>query len=201
MPVRTSFIRLSLRAALASAAGGMAHAQTDQAADSAAEAPAEAEAAAPQEQGQEQERPRTYVAETHGDWQVRCIEVADQPDPCQLFQQIDDQNGGPLAEVTLTLLPDGNAGISLLTPLETLLTENVRLTVDSGQTKVYPFTFCTSVGCFSRIGLTPEDIASYKAGNSVTLRIVPMRAPDQEVTASISLSGFTAAFNALSTER
>lgn len=163
-----------------------------------------------QNAGQEERQPadetvgadaQPYVAETHGDWEVRCIEAADRPDPCQIYQEISDGNGGALAEVTLTTLPNGNAGISLLTPLETLLTENVRLTVDDNPPKVYPFTFCTAAGCFSRIGLTPEDIAAYKAGNEVTMRIVPARAANQEVTAAISLNGFTAAFNALSTER
>ena len=71
-----------------------------------------------------------YVAEEHGDWQKRCIRSENGEDPCQLYQLIRDRNGGSVAEVTVFSLPDGQqaaAGATIITPLETLLTEQVTL--------------------------------------------------------------------------
>lgn len=84
-----------------------------------------------------------------------------------------------------------------MTPLQTLLTKNVLLSVDGGKAKVYPFTFCTEVGCFSRVGFTAGDVASFKAGNAAKIVVVPAQAPDQTVELSMSLKGFTAGLKAV----
>ena len=141
-----------------------------------------------------------YVAEEHGDWQKRCIRSENGEDPCQLYQLIRDRNGGSVAEVTVFSLPDGQqaaAGATIITPLETLLTEQVTLSVDGTGAKRYPFSFCTQAGCIARIGLAEEDLAAFRAGNAGQIRIVPAVAPDQEVVLEFSLSGFTAGWNAL----
>jgi len=142
-----------------------------------------------------------YLVSQHGDWELRCIKAPEgQEDPCQLYQLLEDQNGNSVAEINLFNLPDGDqleAGATIVTPLETLLTQQVRVTVDSGQPKVYPFTFCTTVGCFARVGFTAGDIASFKRGNQATITIVPAQAPDQRVELTVSLSGFTAGFDAV----
>lgn len=144
-----------------------------------------------------------YVGESFGDWQQRCVRTEDGNDPCQIYQLIADANGGSVAEITVFPIA-GNAeipaGATIITPLETLLTEAVTLSVDGGQSKRYPFTFCTSQGCISRIGLTADEISAFRAGNAVQIRIVPAVAPDQEVRVDISLTGFTAAFDSLSQE-
>ncbi|MEM7470163.1 MAG: invasion associated locus B family protein [Pseudomonadota bacterium] len=169
------------------------------------EAPAETEEPAPRADGLstgQEESPvgETYVKSEHGDWDLRCIRAPEgQKEPCQLYQLLEDQNGQSVAEINLFPLPPEDqleAGATIVTPLETLLTQQLRLSVDTGKAKVYPFTFCTQIGCFSRIGLTADDIASFKRGNEGKIVVVPMRAPDQQVQLSISLTGFTAAFDA-----
>ncbi len=142
-----------------------------------------------------------YVRETSGDWEVRCVRTAEGNDPCQLYQLLEDGEGASVAEVTVFPLPPGGqavAGATIITPLETLLTEQVTMAVDGGAAKRYPFSFCTRSGCVSRIGLTADDLASFRAGNVANIQIVPAAAADQRVTLSVSLSGFTAGFNALS---
>ena len=144
-----------------------------------------------------------YVADTFGDWEKRCVRAENGNDPCQMYQLIKDGNGGSVAEITVFPIPgegDLPAGATIITPLETLLTEAVTLSVDGGQARRYPFTFCTSQGCVSRIGLTEEDLTAFRAGNSIEVRIVPAAAPDQEVRVGVSLSGFTAAFDSLSAQ-
>ena len=142
-----------------------------------------------------------YIAESHGDWQIRCVQAeGDAQDPCQLYQLLTDQNGGSVAEISLFPLPEGQqaeAGATLITPLETLLTEQVTISIDGGSARRYPFSFCTQQGCVSRIGLTGDDLAAFRRGSVARMRIVPVIAPDQEVVVGISLSGFTAGFAAL----
>ena len=48
-----------------------------------------------------------------------------------------------------------------------------------------------------RLGLTAGDIQSFRAGSEAIVGIVPLQAPDQLVPLSLSLSGFTAGFEAL----
>lgn len=146
----------------------------------------------------------TYIREEKGDWQVRCVHAPEgQKDPCQLYQLLQDDAGNPTAEISLFAIGNEQgavAGATIATPLETLLTKQLRLTVDGGNTKVYPFTWCSQAGCFARVGFTAEDIAAFKAGTAATLTIVPMAAPDQTVDLKISLTGFTAGFEAISAE-
>lgn len=145
----------------------------------------------------------TYSRETHGDWDMRCIVSPEgQPDPCQLYQLLSDAQGNAVAEFNLFDVPDEGelaAGATIVTPLDTLLTGQLRMAVDSSPARVYPFSFCQPVGCFVRLGLTADDVQSFRAGNEATVTIVPLPAPDQTVRLTLSLSGFTAGFEALTT--
>ena len=141
-----------------------------------------------------------YVRETFGDWEMRCVRAEDDSEICQLYQLMKDANGNSVAEFNIFPLPEGSeavAGANIVTPLETLLTAPLRLAVDSGQGKRYPYSFCSQVGCFSRIGLTADEVASFRQGSAATITIVPAAAPSETVSLSLSLSGFTAGFNAL----
>lgn len=142
-----------------------------------------------------------YVKATHGDWEERCMRGAEgRPDLCQIYQLLKDDEGNSVAELGMFPLPAGEkavAGASITAPLETLLTEALTLRIDGGKGKVYPFSWCDRAGCVARVGFTAEEISAFKKGNKATLTIVPVAAPDQKVTVSISLKGFTAGFDAL----
>ena len=86
----------------------------------------------------------------------------------------------------------------MIVPLETLLTENLLLSVDGGKAKVYPFTFCSTIGCVARIGFTAAEVEQFKKGAKGVVTIVPVVAPDQKVTVELSLKGFTAGYTAVS---
>jgi invasion protein IalB len=143
----------------------------------------------------------TYVAETHGDWEIRCIRAEEgQPEPCQLYQLLRDSEGGAVAEFNVFDVQDDGqivAGATIVTPLETLLTPGIRLRVDEGNWAEYPFAFCQPVGCFARLGLTGDDLDALRRGTRATVALVPLPAPDQLVQIAASLSGFTAGFAAL----
>ena len=143
----------------------------------------------------------TYVAETHGDWELRCIRAEEgQPEPCQLYQLLRDDNGGAVAEFNVFDLPDEGqvvAGATIVTPLDTLLTPGLRLRVDDGNWAEFPFAFCQPIGCFARLGLTEDNVAALRAGGDAFVALVPLPAPDQVVQLEASLRGFTAGFAAL----
>lgn len=141
-----------------------------------------------------------YVRETFGDWAMRCLKAEEgQPDPCQLYQLLNDANGNSVAEISLFPLADGGravAGATIVVPLETLLTKQLEMDVDGNARRRYPFTFCNRAGCVARVGFTADEVAQFKRGNVATLRMVPAAAPDEVVVLNISLTGFTAGYTA-----
>lgn len=141
-----------------------------------------------------------YVAATFGDWEQRCVRTEEGSDPCQLYQLLKDENGGSVAEFTIMGLRAGGeaaAGATIITPLDTLLTEGIAMQVDGGKTKRYPFTFCTPMGCVARVGFTAAELDALKKGNTGQLAIVPLAAPDKHVVVALSLKGFTAGLDAV----
>lgn len=143
----------------------------------------------------------TYVAEVFTDWELRCIRTEDGDDPCQLYQLLIDGEGNAVAEFNVFALPEGGeaaAGATIITPLETLLTAQLRLDVDGGQTKRYPYSFCTQIGCFARLGFTAAEVEEFKRGATAHVTIIAAGAPDQPVALAASLSGFTAGWNHIS---
>jgi len=193
----------------ATALAGPAVSQTATETPAETEEPAEAGTDTPRSDGlstgQELETVgETYVKSEHGDWDLRCIRAPEgRQDPCQLYQLLEDQNDNSVAEINMFTLPGDDklaAGANIVTPLRTLLTQQVVISVDGGRAKAYPFTFCNQIGCVARVGYTEGDVASYKRGNEAKIYVVPFDAPDQRVELSVSLTGFTAGFEALVAE-
>jgi len=152
------------------------------------------------EEGSEPQLGQTYTLEETGDWSVRCVKTNAERDPCQLYQLLKDAEGNSVAEINILPLPAGQqaaAGANIVVPLETLLNEQLRLSVDGAKARRFPYTFCSVQGCLSRVGLTNADVASFKRGNQATLTLVPAVAPDQKVDLIISLTGFTAGLEAV----
>jgi invasion protein IalB len=144
----------------------------------------------------------TYVAANFEEWQQRCVRTENGADPCQLYKLLKDTQGNSVAEFTVFGLPAGSngpavAGATFIAPLETLLTSGMRLQIDEGASKVYPFTFCSDIGCVVRLGFTVEEVAAMKKGANAVITIVPFVAPDQNVTLTVSLKGFTAGLEAV----
>jgi invasion protein IalB len=141
-----------------------------------------------------------YVSATFEQWEQRCVKTEDGSDPCQLYQLLKDQTGNAVAEISLFALPDGGqavAGATVVVPLETLLTANLTIAIDTSPAKIYPFTFCAAIGCVARVGFTAEELTQFKKGAKATISIVPAVAPDQKVNLDLSLKGFTAGYDAV----
>ena len=139
------------------------------------------------------------VKDTFGDWQVRCA-----PDgkECFMYQLAVDAAKNPVAEVSILKLPEqseADAGVTVVTPLGTLLTTGVIVQIDGGEKRQYPFAWCSQVGCFARFGLTKPSIDTLKRGKAGTITLVSVGRPEAPVVLTLSLSGFTAAFDTLET--
>ncbi len=140
-----------------------------------------------------------FEVEVFGDWEKRCVTLPEET-TCTLFQLLEDSEGNSVAEISIFGLPPGQqaaAGATIVTPLETLLTQQITLQVDGGQARRYPFSWCNQIGCFARVGFTEPEVTAFKRGARAVMTIVPAAAPDQQVELGISLTGFTAGFDAV----
>lgn len=197
----TSIALLAAWAALPAAAQDGA-AETPAADAPAAEVPAAAEPAAPAPEiadapGETLGQP--YVADVAGDWQIECLRTTLEADPCRMVQMLLDQ-GNPAVRVEVVNLPQGGpapAVATFYTPLETLLSEQLSLSVDGGRESKHMFNYCSPQFCVAQIPFAPDAVTAFKRGNRAQAMIVPLRAPDQKVELVMSLSGFTAAYDKL----
>ncbi len=133
-------------------------------------------------------------------WEVACL--ADNSN-CAMAQIGKDSGGNPVLEMVIRKLPEpleagGEIAVAILdviTPLGVVLTEGLALKIDNGQDAVAPFQVCTEQGCLVREPIAEELINRLKRGSNAEVTVVA--ANQGVVTSKISLSGFTAAFNAL----
>ena len=91
-----------------------------------------------------------YIEEEHGDWKIVCISTGKDNKPnCRVFQLLKDESGGAVAELSmLTLSGEAKAaaGVNFVTPLGTLLSAQVAMSIDAADAKRYPFAWCEKLG-------------------------------------------------------
>lgn len=191
--------RLSLAAgaAFGLAAAWPALAQEAPAAPAApAEAPA-APATAPAAPAADAPAQPAITVVEHGDWEVGCLEGTQN---CEMQQVAEDGEGNPVVLVRLVKLPadaEAEALAVFNTPLGTLLPPGMSFQVDAGETAALPFEWCVQEGCIVRLGLRDADVAALKRGKAVTLQVASIAAPEAPISLTLSLTGFTAAFDSL----
>ena len=173
-----------------------------------AQAPAQTPAQAPAESQPAQpapaatpEKPEAYVKETFKDWRIVCVKPkeAEGRESCTMQQLMVDNSNNPVSGVQILPLPASAAPnaavVDIATPLETLLSEDLRFAIDSSPARTFKFTYCLPDACHARFALSEQDLAAMKAGVKATVTIVPLVARNQKVDITMSLAGFTAAFD------
>lgn len=141
-----------------------------------------------------------YVASALKDWQKLCLTTGQPGEPCYMYQLIKDDTDHPTAEFTILRVNEEegiSAAATIMTPLETLLTRKLVLSVDGKEIREYPFSWCDRRGCYVRVALTDDDIFSMKKGRAGYLEIESIAAPGKIIRLQFSLSGFTDAFGSL----
>ena len=142
-----------------------------------------------------------YLAGNKGDWTIRCItETNGKPDKCEIQQLLFFFFFTPVAEISLFKLPAGEIAIAaanVMVPLETLLTNKFRFAFSKEIVKEFPYSFCNKNGCLVRMGLLEEDIEAMKIGANSEISITHVANPESTINLTLSLNGFTAAFETL----
>lgn len=164
----------------------------------AAEAPATEASAEPKEP----QIGETYVKETHGDWDVMCVRAPlGQGDPCQIFQLLKDEQGGSVAEISITPVPGGSDAVAKMNigaPIGTLLPPGVTVSIDGRAIGRIPFLFCSPRRCTAEVPMKAADVKAFKAGGKAQIEIVALAQPEPlPVKVEASLTGFTAGYDSL----
>ena len=146
----------------------------------------------------ETQQTEPYIKERIKDWNLKCIEPIDSIERCEANQIIFNQKQQPVAEISIFKLPKGQiaaAAATIIVPLETALNEGLVLEMQDLEPKKYQFKFCNSIGCYSQIGLTNEELEALKSKGKASIFLKHLSSGDQQIVIPISLSGFTTTFS------
>lgn len=142
------------------------------------------------------------VRETFNDWQIRCKDNGF----CYMHQVAYNSQGSAVLSINISKFSEPQtvdagtlvARAEIITPLEVYLPAGLGMRIDEGQVTATSFLTCNPLGCIASPPLQDTLVDSLKNGGAVDFLM--RRAVDPEGTvvgAKISLSGFTAAFDAL----
>lgn len=140
------------------------------------------------------------VRSKQGAWDIAC---APDGSNCAMAQIGNDETGTPVLEMVIRKLAEplevgertAIAVLDVITPLGVVLTEGLAVVIDGGQREAAPFQICTEQGCLVREPVDEDLINRLKRGNNAQISVVA--ANQGEVSASLSLSGFTKAYDSL----
>jgi invasion protein IalB len=146
----------------------------------------------------ETQQTEPYIKERIKDWNLKCIEPINSIERCEANQIIFNEKQQPVAEISIFKLPKGQvaaAAATIIVPLETVLNEGLVLEMQDLEPKKYQFKFCNSIGCYSQIGLTNEELEALKSKGKASIFLKHLSSGDQQIIIPISLSGFTTTFS------
>lgn len=135
------------------------------------------------------------LSEKHGSWAVNCALVEAGKD-CAFSQAAGNpQTGNALVAVELAAPTSNKAEGMLLTAFGLRLDAGVQLGIDGQQLgAARPFLTCIQTGCLVPLDFDEVSLSALKVGT--TLDVTGIKVEDgQPVTVSLSLGGFTAAYN------
>ncbi|MDX1514297.1 MAG: invasion associated locus B family protein [Gammaproteobacteria bacterium] len=136
--------------------------------------------------------------EKFNDWSARCqtAEDSDQ-EQCYIFQNLVLKEGGQrVLHIAVMYLRQNNQPAAIVTvPLGVSLPQGVGFQIDEGEKTRFAYERCDASGCTGGLVLTDTLLNSLKKGKQATFSF--FSGAGQEIAVPVSLSGFTAGFNAL----
>ena len=148
----------------------------------------------------EPQKTEPYIKERFENWTLKCIKPLNSIERCEANQIIFNQKQQPVAEISIIKLPKGQvaaAAATIIVPLETILSEGLVLAIQELEPKKYQFKFCNSLGCFSQIGLTDDEVEALKRKEKASIFLKHISSGDQQIVIPMSLDGFTKIFSNL----
>ena len=139
-----------------------------------------------------------YIKERFENWSLKCIKPVNSIERCEANQIIFNQKQQPVAEISIIKLPKGQvaaAAATIIVPLETILSEGLVLEIQELDPKKYQFKFCNSLGCYSQIGLTDDEVEALKRKEKASIFLKHISSGDQQIVIPMSLDGFTKTFS------
>ena len=146
----------------------------------------------------EPQKTEPYIKERFGNWSLKCIKTENSIERCEANQIIFNQKQQPVAEISIIKLPKGQiaaAAATIIVPLETILSEGLILAIQESEPKQYQFKFCNSLGCYSQIGLTDDEVEALKRKEKASIFLKHISSGDQQIVIPMSLDGFTKIFS------
>lgn len=146
----------------------------------------------------EPQQTEPYIKERFENWALKCIKPVNSIERCEANQIIFNQNQQPVAEISIIKLPKGQvaaAAATIIVPLETILSEGLVLAIQELEPKKYQFKFCNSLGCYSQIGLTDDEVEALKKKKKASIFLKHISSGDQQIVIPMSLNGFTKTFS------
>ncbi len=144
--------------------------------------------------------PTATVKATHGAWTVLCS--TKDAGACAMEQKGKDADGKDMMLVRIARIeprdtPQGTVDsvITALVPLGVMLKPGLGVQIDSGEATRGAFELCDRNGCVLQSPMPAAMVQSMKKG--VTAKFSMVAPPKKEIVVELSLSGFTAAYNAL----
>ena len=142
--------------------------------------------------------PKDVLKETHGAWEIRCIEGTA---TCAMTQVGKTDDGKRAILVTIQRITgaktkDGKpipAAMTVQTPLGILLPYGLRLKIDQDKVVPLPLARCIPAGCVSQAPMLDEAVGRMKKGAKAVYGYLLQK----EILVNISLSGFTKAYESL----
>ena len=139
-----------------------------------------------------------YIKERFENWTLKCIKPMNSIERCEANQIIFNQKQQPVAEISIIKLPKGQvaaAAATIIVPLETILSEGLVLAIQELEPKKYQFKFCNSLGCYSQIGLTDDEVEALKRKEKASIFLKHISSGNQQIVLPMSLDGFTKTFS------
>ena len=146
----------------------------------------------------EPQQTEPYIKERFENWVLKCIRPVNSIERCEANQIIFNQKQQPVAEISIIKLPKSQvaaAAATIIVPLETILSEGLVLAIQELEPKKYQFKFCNSLGCYSQIGLTEDEVEALKKKKKASIFLKHISSGDQQIVIPMSLNGFTKTFS------
>ncbi|WP_082205834.1 invasion associated locus B family protein [Pannonibacter phragmitetus] len=138
------------------------------------------------------------VKAVHGDWQMRCdTPPGAESEQCALIQNVtaEDRDNVGLSVIVLKTADKQARILRVLAPLGVLLPSGLGLRVDDADIGRAAFVRCLPNGCIAEVILQDDVVGKLRGGKQATFII--FQTPEEGIGIPISLTGFSAGFDAL----
>lgn len=149
----------------------------------------------------QEEGPDT-LTERYRDWVVRCVGAGAVGRSCEMTQELRQRDSGQRVLALAVQRGEGDAGqITAIGPFGVRLAEGLALAEPEGGAVLaeLPFVTCMPDGCIAARTIDAPLLEALRAGTAIEARLVAMSS--ETVRLSLSLMGFTAAWERLGTLR